>query len=106
LGCAAVLVSVAVFELLAREAYGQRACLAAVGFAVAAVGDVWVGRVAFALGVALALSAFLAFHRGRVLVAAALAALCAAASPVAGALLALAGVTRALTARSVRPALA
>jgi len=99
LGCASVLASVTAFERLVEGSFGRRARWGAALFAVAAVGDVWVGRVAFALGVALALGAYLAFVRSRALVAAALAALCALASPVAAALLALAGVTHALCTR-------
>jgi len=99
LGCAAVLVSVTAFERLVVGSFGPRARAGAALFAVAAVGDVWVGRVTFALGVALALVAYLAFVRRRAAVAAALAALCALASPVAAALLALAGVTHALSTR-------
>jgi hypothetical protein len=100
-----VLTSVLVFERLAVGAYGPRARWGAAFFALAAVGDVWSGRLTFALGVALALSAVLALVRERAVMGAALAALCAAASPVAGALLALAGVSYALHARSPRAAL-
>ena len=60
----------------------------------------------FALGVPLALAAGLALMRGRWLWAAALAALCAAASPVAGVLLALAGLTVSLERGSPRALLA
>jgi hypothetical protein len=106
LGCISVLVSVTLFERLAGEAFGSTGRAGALLFAVAAVGDVWVGRVAFALGVALALAAYFAFDRGRAAASASLAVVCAAASPVAGALLALAGATRALGERSALPALA
>jgi hypothetical protein len=58
------------------------------------------------LGVSLALAAVLAIVRGRAVTGAALAGLCAAASPVAGALLALAGVSYSLHVRSPRAALA
>jgi hypothetical protein len=105
LGCISVLVSVALFERLAGEAFGSAGRAGALLFAVAAVGDVWVGRVAFALGVALALLALFAFDRGHATAAGSLAVLCAAASPVAGALLALAGATRAVSNRSALPAL-
>ena len=82
----------------ARDAtvYGRTTRSAAAWFAVAAVCDIWIGRVTFALGVALALGAVLALVRGRSGRALVLAALCAAASPVAGALLALAGLSAAL----------
>ncbi len=97
-----VLVSAALFERLALTAYGRAARWGAVWFAVAAVADVWIGRVAFALGVSFAMAAVLALARGRPRLAGVIAALCAAASPVAGALLALAGLTYALHRRSPR----
>src|SRR5205807_504495 len=80
--------------------------LPAVAFAAAAVGDVWIGRLAFALGVSFALAAALAFARRRPVLAGAMAVLSAAASPVAGVLLALAAVTHALWRRSSRPLVA
>ena len=122
-GALSVLASVACFEALTRLAFGDDSTrstrslrLASVAFAAAAVGDVWIGRLAFALGVSFALGAALAFARGelrgaagvapagsaRTLAAAVLAAASAAASPVAGALLALAAVTHALWRRSPR----
>jgi hypothetical protein len=97
-----VLASVVLFERLARAVYGAPARWAACWFAVAAVADVWVGRVAFALGVSLALASGLALLRGRPALAAPLAALCAAASPVAGVLLGLAALSVALARRSPR----
>ncbi len=101
-GAAAVLASAALFEGVVVAAYGARARWAAAWFAVAALGDVWSGRVTFALGVSVALGAVLALTRGRVLAAGILAGLCAACSPVAGVLLALAGLTHSLTVRSPR----
>jgi hypothetical protein len=100
-----VLCSCALFERLAGHAYGSSARWGAAMFAVAAVGDVWIGRLVFAMGVSLALACVLALLRGRTLWACVLSGLCAAASPVAGMLLALAGVTYALKQRSLRPAL-
>jgi hypothetical protein len=97
-----VLASTALFERLTRAVYGSGARWGAACFAVAAVADVWIGRLAFALGVSFALAAVLALFRGRAVLAAALAALCTAASPVAGALLALAGLTYAISRRSPR----
>ena len=74
------------------------ACL----FAVAAVGDVWSGRLTFALGVTFALAcAYCARARTAARAAALLAGVCAAASPVAGVLLVLAGLT--LRAGAARP---
>jgi hypothetical protein len=106
LAALSVLAAVALFERLARALYGDRARWAAVAFAVAAVGDIWAGRLAFALGVCLALGAGLAIARGRTASAVFLAALCAAASPVASVLLALAGLSAAVIGRSPRILLA
>jgi hypothetical protein len=97
-----VLASSALFWRLSRAVYGEAARWGAAWFAVAALGDVWIGRLTFALGVSLALAAGLALLRKRWLLAGVLAALCAAASPVAGALLGLAGLTVALDRRSPR----
>ncbi len=102
LAVVSVLVSVALFERIVLGVYGERACvrLGACLFAVAAVGDVWSGRVTFALGVALALMCAYALARERLLMAALAAGVCAAASPVAGVLLALAGLSYALARRA------
>jgi hypothetical protein len=97
-----VLASSMLFWRLARAVYGEAAHWGAAWFAVAALGDVWIGRLTFALGVSLALAAGLALLRERWLSTGVLAALCAAASPVAGALLGLAGLTLALEHRSPR----
>jgi hypothetical protein len=102
LACLSVLVSAALFERLVLAVWGRPARWGAAWFALAAVGDVWMGRLTFALGVSFALAAVLSFARGRSLPAILLAALCAAASPVAGVLLALAGLTYALWRRRVR----
>ncbi len=97
-----VLASSVLFARLAGSVYGVAARWGAAWFAVAALGDVWSGRLTFAFGVSLALAAALGFARGRWLLAGVLAAVCAAASPVAGALLGLAGVSLALARRSPR----
>jgi hypothetical protein len=101
----AVLASAALFERLVLDAYGEGARWAAAWFAVAALADIWIGRLSFALGVPLALASMLALVRGRTALAVALAVLCAACSPVAGLLLALAGVTQSLIGRSPRAAI-
>jgi hypothetical protein len=95
-----VIASAVLFQRIAHHAYGAAGRWGAVAFALAAAGDVWIGRLSFALGVTLALGAVLALLRRRPLFAAGLAALCSAASPVAGVLLALGGVS-ALKPRSV-----
>ncbi len=105
-GALCVLASTALFASLAAGEYGRAARWGAAAFALAAVGDIWLGRLAFALGVAIALGAALAFQRGHPLGAAVLAALAAAASPVAGLLLGLAALTVAVSRRSPRALLA
>jgi hypothetical protein len=126
-GALAVLASAALFERVARAVYGSAARWGAIWFALAALGDVWSGRITFALGVSFALGAVAALVRGgparngvarggaavapvtRIpgapALAVVLAALSAACSPVAGALLALAAVTDSLVRRSWRSAL-
>jgi hypothetical protein len=105
-GVLAVLASTALFERLVRSAYGATARWGAALFAVAAVGDVWAGRVTFALGVPLALGSVLALQRRHMAWAVALGVACAAASPVAGALLGLTGLIWTLARRSPWPLLA
>jgi hypothetical protein len=101
LAVVSVLASAALFERIVLGVYGDEACVrwGACLFAVAAVGDVWSGRLTFALGVTLAMACAYALSRERLLVAALAAAVCAAASPVAGVLLALAGLSYALARR-------
>ncbi|HST56020.1 MAG TPA: hypothetical protein VLJ42_09030 [Solirubrobacteraceae bacterium] len=96
-----VLASVGLFERIVIDVYGARARYGALWFAFAAVGDVWVGRLTFALGVAFALAAVRARMSERIWQAAALALVCAAASPVAGLLLALGVVTHAVASAEV-----
>jgi hypothetical protein len=104
-GALAVLASTLAFERIVLAVYGPPARWGAVCFAVAAAGDIWIGRLTFALGVTLATLATLALLREKTLPAALLAAVCAATSPVAGLLLALAGATHVLVTRRP-PALA
>jgi hypothetical protein len=104
-GALSVLVSVLCFERIAAQAFGSPSRWASIAFAAAAVGDVWIGRLTFALGVSFALAAVLALMRARTAPAFALALLCAAASPVAGALLGLAALTDSLWRHSLRPLL-
>jgi len=102
LGALCVLASSVLFARLVVPIYGQGARWGAALFAMAALGDVWIGRLTFALGVSLALAAGLALARERWLWAGVLAVLCAAASPVAAVLLALAGLSVAIAWRSAR----
>jgi hypothetical protein len=98
-GVLAVLVSTFAFERIAFAVYGPRARWGAVCFALAAAGDLWIGRITFALGVTFAMLAVLALVRERPWLAGALTAVCATTSPVAGLLLALAGATHVLATR-------
>jgi hypothetical protein len=102
LAALSVLTSAALFERLVIGVYGRSARWAALWFAVAAVGDIWIGRLTFALGVTFAVAAVLALVRERPRWAALLAALCACASPVTAVLLGLAALTHALARRSPR----
>ncbi|HTQ67499.1 MAG TPA: hypothetical protein VMI13_02290 [Solirubrobacteraceae bacterium] len=101
-----VIASCVLFARLARSLYGSAAAWGTAVFVLAALGDVWLGRIAFAFGVPFALGATLSLRRGHPLLAAALAVLSAAASPVAGALLGLLGLSVAIHQRSLRPLLA
>jgi hypothetical protein len=101
-GALCALCSTVLFWRLTAGAYPRGARWATALFAVAAVGDVWLGRLAFAFGVSLALAACLSYARGHRVAGALLCALCAAASPVAGLLLGLAAVSAALSQRSLR----
>jgi hypothetical protein len=105
-GALAVIASTWGFERLMSAVYGRRAHWAAVCFALAAAGDLWIGRLTFALGVALGVLAVLALVRERPPLAALLAALCAAASPVAGLMVGLAGTTHMVAERRLRAAMA
>lgn len=98
LAAASVLTSTVLFERIVLGVFGRAPAITAGTclFAVAAVGDVWSGRVTFALGVTFAIACAYALWRRSPIAAALLAAMSAAASPVAGALLALAGLTYAI----------
>ncbi|MCL2769227.1 MAG: hypothetical protein FWD42_03860 [Solirubrobacterales bacterium] len=106
-GAAAVVASVAIFREATLLAFGQRSRAATLWFAVAATGDLWIGRLSFALGVTFGLAAVLALLRGRqhereherrvVRWAAFWSALSAATSPVTGAFLLLCALAYWLT---------
>ena len=98
--------STILFGALTEADFGTGARWGTLAFAVAAVGDIWLGRLSFALGVTIALAAGLSLRRGQTVVAALCAALCAAASPVAGLLVGLAGLTVSLHQRAPRAVLA
>jgi hypothetical protein len=87
--CAASLL----FAPIAERTFGRPAgTIAAVVFAFGVCVGMLSGRVAFDLGLAIGLGAVLALLRGQPALALVLAVLCSAASPVAGAFLALAGM--------------
>jgi hypothetical protein len=106
-GVLAAVASTALFGRVARVCFGPDTTLASVWFAVAAAGDLWIGRLTFALGVAFALAAVLVLVEGRwgrrsTALAVLCAALSAASSPVAGLLLGLAAATDVLCNRRLR----
>jgi hypothetical protein len=101
-GVLAVLVSTFAFERIVLTVYGPRALWGAACFALAVAGDLWIGRITFALGVSFAVLATLALVRKRPWLAGMLTAVCAATSPVAGLLLALAGATHVLVTRRLQ----
>src|SRR3989440_1300925 len=105
-GAISSVAAAAIFEPLARAHFGEHARWGALWFGLAATTSLISGRIPFALGVAVGLGALLALQRGRSIAAAALALLCALASPVAGAFLALAALAYAVTAPGRRAGLA
>jgi hypothetical protein len=108
-GAIAIVPSAALFEALAYRRFGEDAWVGALWFAVAAGTSLFTGRLTFAFGLLPALGTALALQRGRPVVAAALAATTALASPVDAVFAALAGVAQAAGAliehRKLRPAL-
>jgi hypothetical protein len=89
----------ALFGLIAQRVFGRAGASAHVATACFTVGfcvGLLSGRVPYDLGFAIGLGALLAFIDGRIGIALGLALLCSAASPVAGAFLALAGAAVAL----------
>lgn len=102
MGVIAALCSTVLFTRLVVRAYGPAASWSGPLFALGAVGDLWSGRVTFALAVPFGLAAILVLAgreqegpgAGALLAGFLLAVLCAAASPVAGALLAMSALIR------------
>jgi hypothetical protein len=101
-GMGAAVTSTLLFGRMARAHFGKRAHLGMLWFAVAAMTDLWVGRITYGLGVAVGLGALTALRARRHTLAAALGVLCAATSPVAAAFLALAALAVAIDRRSAR----
>lgn len=106
-GVLAVLGSSVIFAQIVRIRFGDGAILAAVWFAAGAAGDLWIGRLTFALGVTFALAAVLSLMKGQgrshIALAVLFAVLSTVSSPVAGLLLALAGATHAIATRRLSP---
>lgn len=90
-GALSAVAAAALFVPLARHHFGPSAWLGCLWFAAAASTSLFTGRLAFAFGVPFAIAAMLALQRGRVALAALLAALATLASPVAGVFAALGG---------------
>ncbi|MEX2253599.1 MAG: hypothetical protein WD649_05550 [Thermoleophilaceae bacterium] len=96
MGALSAVAAAALFEQLSQRHFGERARLGALWFGAGTATMLFTGRVTFALGVALALGALVLLDRRRTVFAAALALLCALASPVAALFLGLAGVALAV----------
>ncbi|MDP5033385.1 MAG: hypothetical protein NWP31_00410 [Solirubrobacteraceae bacterium] len=101
LGALAVTASAILFERLMSAHFPQRAARwATVWFAFAAVGDLMIGRITFALGVTFGLACLLALDRKWISLGVVAAIASAAASPVAGAFVVLATTSIAVAERS------
>ena len=96
LGAAAAVLSAALFAALLGD---RRGTVASRWFAVGCVADLVIGRLTYALGVTAGLAALVALARARPVLAGALAATCAAISPVAGLFLVLAATAWAVAER-------
>jgi hypothetical protein len=95
-----VVAAAGLFGLLVERAFAPAAARVAAGsFALGICVELLSGRVAYDLGLAVGLLALVALQRGRPRTAVGLALLTSAASPVAGAFLALAGLAAALASR-------
>jgi hypothetical protein len=94
------------FAALAGRHFGPRARPGILWFGLASVSDLAIGRLTYSLAAALGLGALAALQRRRVAVGAVLAALCAAAAPLAGVFLAFAGLIVCAGAPSLRRATA
>jgi hypothetical protein len=100
-GIIAVTLSTLIFRQLVAEHFGPRTPLACVLFALGGSGDLFIGRIAFALGVTFGLGSVLSLVRGHRIGAALLSFGCAAASPVAAVFLVLVACTDLTSSRRV-----
>src|SRR5436190_16718277 len=90
LGAISGVAAAVLFERILRFAFGHVAWVGALWFALGTVTNLIVGRVTFAMGVALGLLAVYMLQRRRPVLAVVAALLCSLSSPLAGAFLALA----------------
>jgi len=102
MGVAAILGTVALFTLIVRNEWGDRAWTGAIWFAVAAMTSLFSGRLTFALGVLLAVAAVYVAQRGWKVPSLVLAAAVGLASPVAALFLACCGFAHWLARRPDR----
>jgi hypothetical protein len=98
-GALSAIAAAAAFEALAHRRWGERARWGAIVFGLGTLTSLYAGRIPFALGVAFGIAALLALQRERLALAAALAAACTMASPVAGLFLAIAAAALFLAGR-------
>ena len=98
-GALTVTLSVLIFRRLVTERFATRTSIATTLFAIGAIGDLFIGRITFALGITLALASVLALVRKHRICSAVFSLACAAASPVAAAFLVLAATTELVTHR-------
>jgi hypothetical protein len=96
-GALAAVASGLLFERLVSAHFGARARWGAIWLAVGTGSDLAIGRMTYALGAAVGLAALFALQRHRPAAAALLAAACAAASPISGLFVALAGAALVFT---------
>jgi hypothetical protein len=92
-GVVSTVAATLLFARIVEGQFGRRARLGAVWFAVSAVINLAVGRLTFALGMAIGLGAILAWQRRNLVGAVALAVMTPLASPVAGAFLGLCAIS-------------
>lgn len=102
MGVAAVVGTVALFSLIVRKEWGDRAQGGAVWFAVAAMTSLFSGRLTFALGVLIAMATVYVAQRGRKFPSLVLAGAVGLASPVAALFLACCGFSHWLARRPDR----
>jgi hypothetical protein len=104
LGAVSCVAAAMLFERILRFAYGRTALVGALWFALGSVTNLIVGRVTFALGVALGLAAIYALQRRHPILAVIAALLCSLSSPLAGAFLVLGATAWACAQRERRTA--